>query len=404
MNYSDKVAADKTSLGFEFQDFVFIEKLIELKPGQVVGLELHDDIHVETTKSDGSIRDFLLIQVKHSVDGDNITDRDVDLWKTLFNWIKILPGLPKYETLKLQLYTNKSLNDQKFVSLLKTPHSNIQAILEHIRDTNKSIQEAESKKSSDASPNPIAKYVEAISNTSDENLQYLFQHFEFHSDTTEVIQRLSTALRQLAVPASRIEEARKHVIGAFKESKFSRIIKGQKVCIGFEDFRTSMGFDRIIRTAREDQVDFDKFVDVYYAYERPDKISFSSSRFHNQLQDIGIKESEIIKRGIEMMLGEKFINSLVDSGTFSVDANNRLENIAHADWELIHSQSHRKTNTDDEANHREASIQCYETTMRTSLRVNGIELPTQLSCGKLIKLSDQPRIGWRKDWENKFKK
>lgn len=404
MNHSDKVAADKTSLGFEFQDFVYIEKLIELKPGQIVGLELHDDIHVETTAADGSISDLLLIQVKHSVDAGNITDRNIDLWKTIFNWLKIVRELPKYQTLTFQLYTNKSLNDQKFVTLLKEPRLNIQSILDHIRDTNKSIQEAESKKSPDSAPNPLTSYVENVSNTSNEDLTYLFERFEFHSDTSAVIERLSAALRQLAIPISRIEEARKHVIGAFKESKFSRIIQGQKVCIGFEDFRTGMGFDRIIRTARAQQADFDRFVDMYYEYERPDKISFSSSRFHDQLHDIGIQEEEIIKRGIEMMLGEKFINSLLDSGTFNIDANKRLENMAHADWELVHSQSHRKTNTDEEAPHKDASMQCYEATMRTSLRVDGVQLPTQLSCGKLIKLSDQPRIGWRKDWESRFKK
>lgn len=404
MNHSDKVAADKTSLGFEFQDFVYIEKLIELRPGQAVGLELHDDIHVETAETDGSIRDLLLIQVKHSVNASNITNRDVDLWKTIFNWIKIVPGLPTCQTLTFQLYTNKALNDQKFISLLKKPRVNIQSILDHIRDTNNSIQEVESKKSSDDAPNPLAKFVEAVSNTSDADLKFLFERFEFHSDTSAVIARLSASLRQLAVPIPRIDETRRHVIGAFKESKFSRIIQGQKVRIDFEDFRTNMGFDRIIRTARTESADFDRFVDIYYEYQRPDQLSFSSSRFHAQLQDIGVKEEEIIRRGVEMMLGEKFITSLHDSGTFSISENKRLENMAVADWERIHNTSHRKTDTSEEAGHQEASLKCYDATMNSPLRAGDVQLPTQLSCGKFIKLSDQPRLGWRKDWESKFKK
>jgi hypothetical protein len=146
MNYSEKIAADKTSLGFEFQDFVFIEKLIALRPGQILGLELHDDIHVETTAEDSTVEDLVLIQVKHSVNSGNITDRDIDLWKTIYNWIKLIPGLPDYRTIKFQLYTNKGLNNQTFVKLLKAPRRNIQDILDHIRKTEIDVSAAEAKK------------------------------------------------------------------------------------------------------------------------------------------------------------------------------------------------------------------------------------------------------------------
>ncbi|MEI7177821.1 hypothetical protein WCT65_02000 [Pectobacterium carotovorum] len=146
MNHSDKIAADKTSLGFEFQDFVYIEKLIELRPGQTLGLELHDDIHVETIGEDSSIKDLLLIQVKHSVNPGNITERDIDLWKTLHNWLKLVPNLPSCRTLTFQLYTNKNINNQPFVNLLKSPRQNIQAILDYIRKIEKEISLTESQK------------------------------------------------------------------------------------------------------------------------------------------------------------------------------------------------------------------------------------------------------------------
>lgn len=404
MNHSDKIAADKTSLGFEFQDFVYIEKLIELKPGQALGFELHDDIHVETTAEDGSIDDLLLIQVKHSVNDDNITDRDIDLWKTFHNWIKLIPDLPSYQKLTLQLYTNKNLNNQTFVSLLKSPRGNVQNILAHIRQTERDISAAESKKKTGDSPNPLAAYVKSVSQEDDEKLKFIFERFEFHSDSSAVIERLSVALRQLAIPISRIEDTRKHVIGAFKEAKFFTIIQGLKVVISFDDFRTKMGFDRIVRSARAEPADFDRFIDIYYNYQRPDKLSFSSSSFHEQLKDIGISEEEIVTRGVEMMLAERFIESLQDSGSFSVSDNSRLENKAVTEWETLHNQLHRRTQEDDESAHRNSSQNCYDQTMRISLRVGDIELPRNLICGKYIKLSDLPRIGWRKNWRSKFKK
>lgn len=402
MNHSNKIAADKTSLGFEFQDFVYVEYLIRLKPGEVLGLELLDDIHVETAAEDGSIDELLLIQVKHSVNPGNITDRDVDLWKTLYNWLKLVPELPPHRKLTLQLYTNKELNSQVFINLLKKPRQNVQRIIEHIRETEKSVSKAESLKKPGDSPNPIAQFVSFVAGSSDDQLKLIFDSFEFHSDSSAIIGRLSSALTQLAIPASRLDDTRKHVIGAFKESKFSKIVQGQKVTISFDDFRNVMGFNRIVTSARADPVDFDRFVDIYYSYQRPDKISFLGSNFHKQLKDIGVGEEEIIGRGVEMILAEDFMEALQTDGLFSASENARLENKAHSEWEVLHEQLHRQTDINDDPKHQTASQECYGKTMLATLKAGGVELPRKLICGKYIKLSNVPRIGWRKDWKNRF--
>jgi hypothetical protein len=246
--------------------------------------------------------------------------------------------------------------------------------------------------------------VKSVSAATDECLKFIFERFEFHSDTSSIINRLSSELRQLSVPSERLEQTRKHVVGAFKESKFSKIVGGDKVVITFDDFRTSMGFDRIIRSARADPVDFDRFVEIYYSYQRPDTLSFSNSKFHDQLKDIGISEGEIIDRGIEMMLAEDFMESLRQAGSFTASENTRLESIAVSEWQLVHKQTHRHTDNDDELSHKNASVGCYDLTMQRSLKSGEIELPINLSCGKYIKLSNLPRIGWRNNWKNTFTK
>ncbi|WP_335996457.1 hypothetical protein [Acinetobacter pittii] len=402
MSHLQKVAADKQSLGFEFQDFVFIEKLIELRPEQSLGLEVYDDIHVTTNDDNGVAKELLLIQVKHSIDASNISDRDIDIWKTFYNWLKLVPELPSHLQLKFQLYTNKKLNNQEFVSLLKYPSKNLKEILNFINKTHQDISEAELKKKPSDSSNPIAKYVKAIAEASDEHVEFIFTRFEFHSDNSAIINRISLALRQLAIPVSRIDETRKYIVGSFKESKFSRIIKGEKVEITFDVFRNEMGFDRIIRSARALPADFDEFLDMYYDYQRPDTLSFRSSKFHDQLKDIGIDDEEIVDRGIEMMLAEEFMKSLEDAGSFSASENKRLEYKAISDWRLIHNQIHRTSTSDNEDKNFQAALDCYYQTMRSSLKAGNVELPINLSCGKYIKLSNLPRIGWRKDWKGKF--
>lgn len=406
MNYSDKVAADKSALGFEFQDLVFVEKLIRLSPNQTLGLEKFDDIHVATAAEDGAIEDLVLIQVKHSVHPGNITDRDVDLWKTLANWLGIIPGLPSHRKLTLQLYTNKALNDQPFVSLLKTPRKNLQAILKHIRDTHQAVEAAEAAKKTGDAPNPIAKYVRILAKAEDKALIHLFENFEFHSDNTSVLKRIADRLLEVAIPASCLIDTRQHVIGAFKESKFSTIVEGEKVVIGFDDFHKAMGFDRIVTTTRAEPANFAKFVDIYYNFQRDDTLSFIDSRFRAQLEDIGVDREEIIDRGVEMMLCERFMEDLRVAGTFTAIQNKSLENDAVSAWKVLHNQAHRGKDycgSDDDA-HKETSLDCYDKTIQTALTADNITLPINLSCGKYMKLSNQPRIGWRKDWQKKFDK
>lgn len=67
------MAADKNQLGFDYQGFVCLEYLIDMRLGEMVGLEVLDDVHHERIYGGKA-----LIQVKYSVDdGDSITNRDI---------------------------------------------------------------------------------------------------------------------------------------------------------------------------------------------------------------------------------------------------------------------------------------------------------------------------------------
>jgi hypothetical protein len=90
-SFSEKTSADSTSIGFEYQYYYFLDRLLNLKPGQSVGLEVKDDVHTALNA------DFnILVQLKHTVQnnakGDPIalTELDSDLWKTLYNWSQVI--------------------------------------------------------------------------------------------------------------------------------------------------------------------------------------------------------------------------------------------------------------------------------------------------------------------------
>ena len=89
--FQDKTAADDKSIGFDYQYYYFLKLLLELRHGQKIGLEVLDDVHLELPDNK-----LVLIQLKHTTQTKsdstaiNLTERDVDLWKTIYNWVQLI--------------------------------------------------------------------------------------------------------------------------------------------------------------------------------------------------------------------------------------------------------------------------------------------------------------------------
>ncbi|MGF6599677.1 hypothetical protein P3T23_004405 [Paraburkholderia sp. GAS448] len=401
MSHLDSTAADKKSIGFDFQDLVLIHKLLWLEEGGRVGLEIYDDIHVE------SIMDGIsLIQVKHSLLGGNVAERDIDLWKTLYNWYKAIPELPEGKAISFVLYTNKGLGNQSFIDLLKSPKINKDAIISSIKEILADIKEKDLKKKGDKgkdfSPNKILKYVQELASANPKDIHYILDRFEFHADQGSIIGLINSRLEFFAIPIERIDDARNHLIGAFETFKFETIKESKKVEIDYETFRIEMGFNRILRLACQLEADFDLYYERYGELDTTE-LSFLNSTFSEQLSDLGVSTVDIFDHGIEMVVTENLLAELKKGGTFSDAENRRIETQATLAWKSVHKSTHQDIDA-DEALHIQAAKTCYQQSLGKSLSLNRHALPEEVCKGKFIKLSDAPSIGWRKDWEKRYKK
>ena len=114
-----KTAAETKSIGFDYQYYFFLWKLLSLRNGESVGLEVKDDVHTELNNDEQ-----VLYQIKHTVqtkeDGNtiNLTTSDKDLWKTLSNWAKVISDendnrANKYEQLSFLKKTSFVLASNK---------------------------------------------------------------------------------------------------------------------------------------------------------------------------------------------------------------------------------------------------------------------------------------------------
>src|SRR5262245_4771653 len=89
--------------GFSLQETRLTARLLEADPGSVLSLEVFEDVGVDLP--DGR---RIAEQSKSSLDGNPVSDRAVDLWKTLSNWVEAVIGgeLDPTKT-RFELYVSK---------------------------------------------------------------------------------------------------------------------------------------------------------------------------------------------------------------------------------------------------------------------------------------------------------
>lgn len=205
------------------------------------------------------------------------------------------------------------------------------------------------------------------------------------------------------MPDSKLDDTRKFVVGAYKEFKVETITSGAKVLITYQAFRVQMGFDRILRSSRSNEVDYDRFYDKYYHFQRLENLSFLGSIFSTQLLDIGKTEADAVEHGIEMLATEELIGELKKEGDFTYQDDTRLEQQCEISWKNIHKQAHGAFSQDG-SQPLLAAQACYEKTLSKELKIKNIALPDGFSRGKFIKLSNTPSIGWKIDWQELYLK
>jgi hypothetical protein len=128
--HTEKTAAESKSIGFDYQYYFFLWKVLLLQPNESVGLEVKDDVHTELSNNHQ-----VLYQLKHTIKKNkddsiaNLTTSDLDMWKTFSNWSKVISDendsrstiqaqLSFIEKTSFVLASNKSSNNSNKVVCL----------------------------------------------------------------------------------------------------------------------------------------------------------------------------------------------------------------------------------------------------------------------------------------------
>lgn len=403
--FLDKASANASQAGFDFQFYVFLYLILNMEKGTSLEYETDDDIlYID---SDGI---KCLIQAKNSIQNTtgsypNLTNRDSDIWHTIDNWLtqSILSQDNRFfDDRKFEIWTNKNFNNNTLLDKI-SKYKNLEVEITEIDDYLKSLRENTKDVNILESMNKLSSLTEVNRKKFYSKLKII--QFEGYS----IIEGIKDILKyKKNIEESKIDVVYSSLFSEFKDSNFIDSCKRNRIKITADQMlnKTKRSFNRSFDRA----LSIDRSIDVIM----PDNVC--DHIFVKQLIDIEhMAESEIgmlrdiytLKFGATNAISEYRDGGDVDSSDLKA-----IEASAMRIWKIAYDKSSRsirgKLSKGDqniaESEYIEAGLECYDIVSNKEIKFETVHLDPEFTLGYFYVMSDEPRIGWRYDWEFKYKK
>ncbi|MGF2614604.1 DUF4297 domain-containing protein [Rossellomorea vietnamensis] len=399
-------AADKTSVGFEYQHYYFLYRLLTLKRDESIGYEVKDDVHIENT--DGTIE---LIQVKHTlkvnVEGKaiNLTELDLDLWKTLSNWVTLIGEKkePKGYLSKSSFVIATNKNDSTrnlFLTNIKKFADKKMSFDELYIYLEKLINKTSNDKLKEKIRNVI-KFDKSL-------LADFFRKLKFNLAIEDIIERIKNEIKDHFISEERVNDVLICIEGNTRLWKYDVVKKNNKIFISKDEVNKKLkGCFENYRKTTLPQRDIDTFIDDVNELK---DLPFIQELI--EINDISIDDySEMVNYNNQML---KLINNmnqwLVDGDLTEIDQKKFIED-SLTRWHRVHKRKHRKTRNIDRNNITpqqeqaliDAALECLDDVREIDLQIDETNLTADMCNGNYYNLSNKKLVGWKVEWEDKYK-
>lgn len=395
----EKTSADTKEIGFDYQYLCFINKLLDIKVGQKITYEEKDDIHIDT--GDGKL---ILIQVKHSVQSNanneviNLTQFDLDLWKTLYNWVKIISDpndgrkewkkqLSFVQKTKFVLLTNKNITTNPVLLKIKA----LKDCTIKSKDFRNYLDDLKKKTNN----SNIIDYIETISALNKAVFEGFINNIQTEQAKTNVIEQIKCQIREKMIKQSRVDDVFNAIYAKLKADFFEKVHKGQKQSISYNEYLDT--FTPIFENYKTTPLPYRFFKPML-----PDNIE--EQYFLQELIDIGdIDKTDLVEMVdyTESMIQMKMnLDKWYEDNELSIEDIDNFHNEAFNIWKNNHKKHHSHSDNEDNIN----AYNCLAELREKLLKIKQTELQISPSNGEFYYLSNEQEIGWKKHWQEKYKK
>lgn len=392
--HTETTSADKTSIGFDFQYYFFILKLLNLKADESIGLEVLDDVH--TSKLDNDCQ--IYYQVKHTIHEDtNLTTRDHDLWKTLSNWSKVISDKDDGRANEKEQLT--FLRKSEFVLFSNKLDSGNNEIINLINDLKQSLINIDSFtnglnsiKSGTKSDTTIT-YISDLLSLGQEALQQFLLKINFELGQDDIFEKIYEALKVKMVDEKHIKQVFRDLDSDMRRDNFVTIKSGEKFEVSFEEFYAKYKIYF--------QFSASKLLIRPFNSALPSILEMKEQIFINQLLDIKDfevdDEDRLTRLTTHMLKLKDNIFTWFENGEITHNRCDDFHSNTKSIWENTLVSNKRGGLTQNK------SLAIIDELRKEKLSINDQELDVEMSNGEFYHLSNIPEIGWTLDWEKYIK-
>ncbi|WP_259640280.1 hypothetical protein [Pseudomonas syringae group genomosp. 3] len=396
--FMEESTAPGTGAGFDYQFHYFLYRLLNMKKGQSIGLEIKDDVH---TDMDNDVQ--LLFQLKHTIQTQAggspiaLTELDSDLWKTLYNWARVISD-PKDERAgkadqlkfvmrtEFHLVSNKSEStSNKFMQLLNTcneyPSSeNLKTVIDCMEGLASSTKDT-----------TIKGYIDTVLGLQLHVREEFLKRIFFQLAEVAIVQKIKDSLLEKFVHPEKIDSTYYRLHGLIRDDNYFSILAGKLTAIKFDDF--AMRYRKVISPGEKQSLSRPSFQPVLPK-------NLLDQRFIKQLlavEDFPDTDMErITTLSTHRVRMARRLEVWVQGGDVVSDEVQALHDDVTVRWGNRHHKAFRKCHP-DKINERALDI--VDAMREETYRLGEDDLNTEESNGELYVLSEQHAIGWHPDWK-----
>ncbi|MDD3476298.1 MAG: dsDNA nuclease domain-containing protein [Sulfurimonas sp.] len=381
--------ADDKILGFEYQFYYYLLEMLKLNADEKVGFEVKDDVHIEDNKT------LSLIQLKHTRQTNqygnpkNLTTSDIDLWKTLSNWVDVI---------NLEVDKSNFITNTNFVFITNKAESEKHLFLNALKDLkdNQDIVSFRNKISdyinSLEADNTNKDYIENLITLENLLLKTFVLKIEFIFDLNDIIGVVKQEIQfGRSIKIGRVSKVFHELTGLYKE-KFFEIVKDKK---DFEITRDKFYTDTlmIFQNAKSERLPFVTNI------EKKNNESILNHTFAKQLLDIGFDKEKVFDADYYKLAIETNLNTFLQDGEISENDKNLLDTNSITSWDEEFQDIYLEDTNRNDLNAKKL----YLNVLKKDLDLAGQKIEwKEATKGQFIKMSDISKIGWKYTWKEEY--
>lgn len=366
-------------LGYSVQITRSVAHLLQAHEGQCVSVEHLDDVATVGGKAD------IVEQDKSGISHNPVTDRSVELWKTLHNWVRaIRSGALKANT-KFVLYVAQNhhggvIDRIHSVNNKADAHAVVQAL--RLQFWGKPPKHPKPKL-----PSELAEHVNGVLKATDDVLGHLFVQLVLENGSGSPNDDLEPLVAAKAISESKREQVLTHLLGWAKKMIDAQIAKKQPAILSFEDFHK-----QLVAAAKK----FDRSESALAS--TPASISeaevqkeLRARTYVRQLEAVKFEEGDLVRAVNDYLRSSVDRTNWSEQGDVLEGSFGEFEDGLERAWKSykLRIEIEHKTTAEHDRGQLLFAHCC-----GSQLRLQGMDVPSHFVPGSFHTLADVLRVGW----------